>query len=152
MKPTHVYCIIATICLTVGCSSHYYRVTDPSSGKNYFTKKVDEAGRTGAVKFKDQRTGGHVTLQSSEVKEISEGEYDAGLAAKPASARLETKRLMKKAQQPQIAQAMRDEAAIFARMLAEPAAKEAGRIYAEQAERICPHCGQHLEYPEDAWD
>ena len=34
----------------------------------------------------------------------------------------------------------------------EPAAKEAGRIYAETAERICPHCGQHLEYPESAWD
>jgi len=32
------------------------------------------------------------------------------------------------------------------------AAKEAGRIYAETAERICPHCGQHLEYPESAWD
>jgi len=34
----------------------------------------------------------------------------------------------------------------------ETAAKEAGRIYAETAERICPHCGQHLEYPESAWD
>jgi len=32
------------------------------------------------------------------------------------------------------------------------AAREAGRIYAEHAERICPHCGQHLEYPESAWD
>ncbi len=85
MKSIHIFSIAAMICLVVGCSSHYYRVTDPSSGKNYFTKKVDEAGRTGAVKFKDQRTGGHVTLQSSEVKEISEGEYDAGLAAKPAS-------------------------------------------------------------------
>jgi hypothetical protein len=85
MKPIHICCMIATFCLTVGCSSHYYRVTDPSSGKNYFTKKVDEAGRAGAVKFKDERTGGHVTLQSSEVKEISEGEYDAGLVAKPTS-------------------------------------------------------------------
>jgi hypothetical protein len=34
----------------------------------------------------------------------------------------------------------------------EPAAKEAGRIYAETAERMCPHCGQHLEYPESAWE
>jgi len=84
MKPIHIFSIMAMVCLTVGCSSHYYRVTDPSSGKNYFTKKVDEAGRAGAVKFKDERTGGHVTLQSSEVKEISEGEYDAGLVAKPA--------------------------------------------------------------------
>lgn len=87
MKRIHIYCTIAAmLCLTVGCSSHYYRVTDPSSGKNYFTKKVDEAGRAGAVKFKDERTGGNVTLQSSEVKEISEGEYDAGLVAKPTPA------------------------------------------------------------------
>jgi hypothetical protein len=85
MKRLHIFLIAAMACLTLGCSSHYYRVTDPSSGKNYFTKKVDEAGRAGAVKFKDERTGGNVTLQSSEVKEISEGEYDAGLVAKPAS-------------------------------------------------------------------
>jgi hypothetical protein len=32
------------------------------------------------------------------------------------------------------------------------AAKEAGRIYAETGDRICPHCGQRLEYPESAWD
>jgi hypothetical protein len=84
MKSIHIFSIAAMLCLTVGCSSHYYRITDPSSGKNYFTKKVDEAGRAGAVKFKDERTGGNVTLQSSEVKEISEGEYEAGLMAKPA--------------------------------------------------------------------
>ena len=86
MKSLHIFSIVALVCLVIGCSSHYYRVTDPSSGKNYFTKKVDEAGRAGAVKFKDERTGGNVTLQSSEVKEISEGEYDAGLAAKPTPA------------------------------------------------------------------
>lgn len=85
MRPIYIFSIVAMLCLTVGCGSSYYRVTDPASGKSYFTKKVDASGRGGAVKFKDQRTGGHVTLQSSEVKEISEGEYDAGLAAKPAS-------------------------------------------------------------------
>lgn len=65
-----------------GCSS-YYRVTDPASGKNYYTKKVDNAGRAGAVKIKDEKTGSTVTLQSSEVKEISEEEYEAGLQAQP---------------------------------------------------------------------
>ena len=54
------------------------------------------------------------------------------LAAKPMSALLETKRLMKKAMAPQIAQAMRDEAAIFARMLTEPAAKEAFGAFLEK--------------------
>jgi hypothetical protein len=64
----------------VGCSSHY-RVTDPSSGKTYYTTKIDNAGRAGAVKIKDEKTGSTVTLQSSEVKEISAEEYEAGLKA-----------------------------------------------------------------------
>jgi hypothetical protein len=34
----------------------------------------------------------------------------------------------------------------------EPAAKEAGRIFADHGDRICPYCGQYLEYPESAWD
>jgi hypothetical protein len=35
--------------LVVGCTDHY-RVTDPMSGKSYYTTKVDNAGRGGAVK------------------------------------------------------------------------------------------------------
>jgi hypothetical protein len=65
-----------------GCTSHY-RVTDPASGKTYYTTKINDAGRAGAVKIKDDRTGSTVTLQSSEVKEISEDEYEAGLKAQP---------------------------------------------------------------------
>ncbi len=65
-----------------GCTS-YYRVTDPASGKSYYTTDVKETGRSGAVKVKDAKTGSTVTLQSSEVKEISEEEYNAGLAAQP---------------------------------------------------------------------
>jgi hypothetical protein len=29
---------------------------------------------------------------------------------------------------------------------------EAARIYAETGDRVCPRCGEHLEYPESAWD
>ena len=65
-----------------GCSSHY-RVTDPASGKTYFTTKINETGRAGAVKIKDEKTGSTVTLQSSEVKEISADEYEAGLKTPP---------------------------------------------------------------------
>jgi hypothetical protein len=36
------------------------------------------------VKIKDEKTGSMVTLQSSEVKEISEKEYEAGLKTQPA--------------------------------------------------------------------
>ncbi len=63
-----------------GCSIHY-RVTDPASGKTYYTTKVNDAGRAGAVRIKDEKTGSMVTLQSSEVREISADEYEAGLRA-----------------------------------------------------------------------
>lgn len=37
----------------------------------------------GAIKIKDEKTGAEVTLQSSEVKEISQDEYEAGLKGQP---------------------------------------------------------------------
>jgi len=57
----------------VGCSS-YYQVKDPDSGSLYYTKDYDKV-KSGAIKFKDAKTGSEVTLQSSEVKEISSDEY-----------------------------------------------------------------------------
>jgi len=71
--------------MVTGCTS-YYRVTDPASGKAYYTTKVSDAGRGGAVKIKDEKTGSMVTLQSSEIKEISSDEYEAALKAQPAKA------------------------------------------------------------------
>jgi len=71
--------VCGLIITAAGCTS-YYRVTDPSSGKAYYTTKVDDV-RGGAVKIKDSKTGSTVTLQSSDVKEISEDEYNAGMVA-----------------------------------------------------------------------
>jgi hypothetical protein len=68
--------------LIAGCSDNHYRVTDPTSGNAYYTTKVSDTGKGGAVKIKDAKTGSTVTLQSSEVKEISEQEYEAGVMAK----------------------------------------------------------------------
>jgi uncharacterized NAD(P)/FAD-binding protein YdhS len=45
------------------------------------TTKVGDAGRAGAVKIKDEKTGSVVTLQSSGGKEISEDEYKAVIVA-----------------------------------------------------------------------
>ena len=64
-----------------GCTT-YYMVRDPSSGRTYYTTNVESAGQTGAVKFKDAMTGGVVTMQSSEVREISSDEYEAALKKK----------------------------------------------------------------------
>ena len=54
------------------------------------------------------------------------------LAAKPLSALIETKRLMKKPQQAAVLQQMQDEGASFGRMLREPAAKEAFTAFMEK--------------------
>jgi len=54
------------------------------------------------------------------------------LAAKPLSALVETKRLMKKPQQSAVLQQMQDEGASFGRMLREPAAREAFTAFMEK--------------------
>ncbi|MES1266018.1 MAG: enoyl-CoA hydratase [Variovorax sp.] len=54
------------------------------------------------------------------------------LAAKPLSALIETKRLMKKAQQPALIERMGEEGQSFGRMLREPAAREAFTAFMEK--------------------
>ena len=54
------------------------------------------------------------------------------LAAKPLSSLIETKRLMKKHQLPQIAAVMAEEGASVGRMLREPAAREAFGAFMEK--------------------
>jgi len=74
--------LVAVLCvglLVIGCAS-YYKVTDPQSGKEFYTQEIENV-RGGAVKLKDARSGSTITLQNSEVKEISSSEYKAGLAA-----------------------------------------------------------------------
>jgi hypothetical protein len=72
---------VLAMTLLAGCGS-YYRVSDPSSGKEFYTTEVNDAGRGGAVRFKDARTGDVVTLQNSAVKEVSSEEFEKATAAK----------------------------------------------------------------------
>jgi hypothetical protein len=65
--------------LVTGCAS-YYRVADPASGKVYYTRHVQQSGSSGFVKFEDAKSGAEITLQSSEVAEISEYEYKKGMS------------------------------------------------------------------------
>jgi len=74
--------LIAILLAAAGCGGHYYRVTDPASGRIYYTRDVDTKRRTGAVDFKDAKTGAKVTLQSSQVDKITEAQYQQGLAGK----------------------------------------------------------------------
>jgi hypothetical protein len=71
---------ICTLMLVVGGCTTYYKVNDPAGTKEYYTTKVEHE-KGGAIKLKDEKSGAHVTLQSSEVKEITEEEYNA--AVKP---------------------------------------------------------------------
>ena len=82
MKTTHIalgiLCVMAG--LLAGCGGGYYRVNDPAGTKEYYTSDIDQT-KTGAITFKDEKSGSQVTLQSSEVKEISKDEFKA--AVKP---------------------------------------------------------------------
>jgi hypothetical protein len=60
-----------------GCTT-YYRVTDPSSGRMYYTTEITRRGS--AVEFTDAKSGSNVTLQNSEVKEISSEDYQKNTA------------------------------------------------------------------------
>jgi hypothetical protein len=64
--------LLAIVLLTAGCTT-YYRVSDPSTGKSFYTTDVKRNGS--AVMFKDAKSGSDVTLQASEVKEITSDEY-----------------------------------------------------------------------------
>ncbi|HXY54607.1 MAG TPA: hypothetical protein VEM40_08050 [Nitrospirota bacterium] len=74
-----IVAVLSLVLLVAGCAS-YYKVTDPQTGNVYYTEKIDNL-KSGAVKLKDSRTGSMVTIQNSEVKEISSDEYKAGLVA-----------------------------------------------------------------------
>jgi hypothetical protein len=65
-----------------GCTS-YYAVTDPSSGKTFYTERVEKQSG-GAVSLKDTRSGDMVTLQNSDIREIGKDQYESAVAAPPA--------------------------------------------------------------------
>jgi hypothetical protein len=67
--------------LLVGCAS-YYRVHDPTTGKTYYTTELKRQDN-GATTLKDAKTGSVVTIQNSEVSQISKEDFDAGQSAQP---------------------------------------------------------------------
>lgn len=68
-----IWALCCMALLTTGCAS-YYRVTEPVSGKNYYTNYVEHNGG-GSIYFEDDKSGATVTLQSSEVLEITDDEF-----------------------------------------------------------------------------
>ncbi|MEX0805028.1 MAG: hypothetical protein WD688_17165 [Candidatus Binatia bacterium] len=60
-----------------GCTT-YYRITDQPTRRAYFAKGYDRTD-SGAVKFYDVKSRANVTLQSSEIIEISRDAFDSGI-------------------------------------------------------------------------
>jgi len=78
-KETVLWMLCGLMLTTAGCTS-YYRVSDPGGTKEYYTSDIDKS-RSGSISFKDAKSGSTVTLQASDVKEISEDDFKA--AVKP---------------------------------------------------------------------
>ncbi len=69
--------VVLCLGLLMGCTT-YYKVHDPSTGSTYYTTEV-QTQSGGAVSLKDARTNAQVTIQNSEVMEITADQYDAAI-------------------------------------------------------------------------
>jgi hypothetical protein len=65
---------------TVGCTS-YYAVTEPRTGKVYYTTEWETA-RGGTTRFVDAKSGAIVTIQESEIRQVDEKEFQQNTAKK----------------------------------------------------------------------
>ena len=80
-KKCAVYCLALFMIIAVsGCAS-YYKISDPASGKVYYTEDIDKKS-SGAIEFKDEVTKTQVTLPTSEVMEITEDQFKANINQK----------------------------------------------------------------------
>jgi hypothetical protein len=74
-------CALVLVALMLAGCANYYKVTDPSTGNEYYTKKVDKSS-SGAVTIEDAATGDEVTIQNSHVSEVSKEEFETNRAGK----------------------------------------------------------------------
>ena len=66
--------LLSAAVLSGGCTS-YYQIRDPESGNVYYADDMKTLDG-GAVRFTDAVTGNEVTVQDSDVKVISEEEFN----------------------------------------------------------------------------
>ena len=71
----------ATVLLGLAaCGGNYYLVKDPHTGREYYTTAVERS--SGVIRFRDGKTQSTVTLQNSEIIEISRDQYRASAGAR----------------------------------------------------------------------
>jgi uncharacterized protein YceK len=66
---------VLVIAASVGGCASYYKVTDPASGRVFYTEDIDRQKGGTTIMFKDAKTGAEVTLPSSEVLQVSSEEF-----------------------------------------------------------------------------
>ena len=74
-----LYLVILGLVFLAGCGG-FWMVTDPVSKNVYYTEAIAES--RGGIRFIDAKTGDDVTLQNSQVREISKDEFNAALGKK----------------------------------------------------------------------
>jgi hypothetical protein len=74
-----IVAVCAVLLCAGGCTT-YYKVTDPTTGKEYYTTRIEEK-KSGATTLKDARTGNTINVQNSEITEISKEEFETGKVA-----------------------------------------------------------------------
>ena len=68
---------VLLLTLSLTACAHYFKVTDPATGKVFYTEDIDRKGS--AVEFKDAQTGSSVTLQNSQILQIDKQAYETGV-------------------------------------------------------------------------
>ena len=76
--------VVGLALLCVGGCTTYYKVTDPTTGRTYYTTEL-QSKNSGAATLKDARTGNTVNLQNSEVETISKEQFESGKNTPPPS-------------------------------------------------------------------
>ena len=83
-KRTLAVVALALVFCAGGCTT-YYKVTDPTTGRAYYTTELQHKNN-GAATLKDARTGNKVNLQNSEVQTISKEQFESGKNTAPSEA------------------------------------------------------------------
>ena len=74
--------VLSLALLTAGGCTNYYKVHDPTTGRDYYTTELTHQN-SGAATLKDARTGNRVNLQNSEVSKVSKEQFESGKNTAP---------------------------------------------------------------------
>ena len=79
MSYMRVLIVLSALATLTACTT-YYEVTDPTTNKVYYSTEIDR-GREGSVTLTDSGSGAEVTIQNSEIREVSKDVFQANAYA-----------------------------------------------------------------------